>query len=104
MNPIFQINEAFTCTEEGKLRVQVLLEERREKYQVEARLPAREVASLLPREILVGDTVTPDRRVLEPIDELLRKLTVGRLVKVWEYSGRTYCSFLKWGALRFDEP
>ena len=63
-----------------------------------ARLPARETATLLPREFLVGtaEMNTAEPRLLETVNEMLTKLVVGRSVRMWEYDGRNYFSFLPW--------
>lgn len=103
MNPLFTIQTISAEIEDGRLHVDAVLQEQRDYFQVDARLPAREVAALLPREIIVGEGRESSSNVLELINELLEKLAAGRTVRVWEYSGQTYCSFLKWGSVRFHE-
>lgn len=103
MKPVFTVREARPSTENHRLRVNMVLRENREEYEIEAQLPAREVAALLPRELLIGSNNQPSTRVFEVINELLMKLAVGREVRVWEYNDQTYCSFLKWGSVRFVE-
>lgn len=103
MKPLYTVKEAKSSLEEDRLRVRMLLQEKEEQFEIEAQLPAREIAAILPREIIVGPNRNPSPRVFEIMNELLAKLAVGRDVRVWEYGDRTYCSFLKWGSIRFLE-
>lgn len=64
--------------------------------EMEAYLPARETAALLPREILVGKGESTHSSLFPILRELLEKLTLGREVRVWEYGNRVYCSFPRW--------
>jgi len=103
MKPVYTIREVRASTEDRRLRVTAILQEKEEEFEIEALLPSREVAALLPREIIIGSNREPSLRVFEVINELLARLTVGREVRVWEYGDRTYCSFQKWGGVRFIE-
>ncbi len=105
MKPLYTVKEAKSSLEANRLRVIMLLREKEEHFEIEAQLPAREIAAILPREIIVGLNRNPSPRVFEIMNELLSKLAVGRDVRIWEYGDRTYCSFLKWGSVRFlEEP
>lgn len=101
MTPVFTIREIRPSTEDRKLRVTAFLQEKGGNGAVEAQLPAREVAALLPREILIGSNMEPSPQIFDVITELLHKLVLGREVRTWEYKGQVYCSFLKWGSVRF---
>lgn len=98
----YKIRRIKAGIEEGKLCITASIQESVDEAVLDARLPAREMAALLPREIILGDerTATPD--ILEIIDDMLARLAVGREVRAWEYSGYTYFGFLKWGSVRFE--
>jgi hypothetical protein len=69
--------------------------------RLEAWLPDRELAALLPRSILVGSSRRAPPELLSTIEPMLDRLTLGRQVRVWSYRERTYASFLPWRAVRF---
>jgi hypothetical protein len=69
-----------------------------------ARLPARETAALLPREYLTGDEGSLPPGFTATADEMLSKLVVGRRVRLWEYGGRIYFSFLPWRGAAHSPP
>ncbi len=70
----------------------------------EARLPARETAALLPREYLAGEAASLPASCIEAADEILAKLIIGRRVRLWEYEGRVYFSFLPWRSVSASPP
>jgi hypothetical protein len=63
---------------------------------LDARLPARETAALLPREYLTGEGGSLPASFFCTADEMLAKMVKGRRVRSWEYCGRVYFSFLQW--------
>ncbi len=67
----------------------------------EAWLPDRELSALLPRSLLAGGSREVPGELLETIEPILRRLTAGREVRLWEYGGATYCSFPSWRSVRF---
>jgi hypothetical protein len=72
---------------------------------VEAWLPDRELAALLPRSILVGSERRAPPELLSTIEPMLVRLAAGRQVRVWSYRERSYASFLPWRTVRFTaEP
>jgi hypothetical protein len=73
---------------------------------MEAYLPDRELAALLPRSILVGPGRRAPPELLSTIEPMLARLALGRQVRVWSYRERSYASFLPWRAVRFsaEEP
>jgi hypothetical protein len=73
---------------------------------LEAWLPDRELAALLPRSILVGSERRAPPELLSTIEPMLGRLAMGRQVRVWSYKERSYASFLPWRAVRFaaDPP
>jgi len=74
--------------------------------KLEAYLPDRELAALLPRSILVGAGRRAPPELLSTIEPMLGRLALGRQVRVWSYRERSYASFLPWRAVRFtaDTP
>jgi len=70
-----------------------------ERYS--ARLPDRELATLLPRSILVGDG-SPPAALLDTIRAIVERMVIGRHVRLWEYRDQRYLAFLSWRNVRFD--
>ncbi len=76
-------------------------------------MPDREVAAILPRSVLVG-APTRGRRgsarvplsLLGTIGPILTRMAEGRVVRLWDYNGRNFFSFLPWKSVRFvaDPP
>jgi len=69
----------------------------------EALLPAREMAALLPRHILLGKLKTAPMALLETIQSIVSRLTVGRIVRLWRYDEEYYFSFIQWSDVRFED-
>jgi hypothetical protein len=67
----------------------------------EAYMPEREVAALLPRSILLGESREAPPEILGTIQPILARMTEGRAVRLWEYNGRFFFSFLPWKSVRF---
>lgn len=61
-----------------------------------AELPQRELATLLPRNTLLGEENVVSPELLVTIQTTLTRLLTGRHVRVWEYSERQYFGFLSW--------
>jgi hypothetical protein len=70
---------------------------------VEAYLPDRETAALLPRTLLVGDQRQAPTRLLGTARPILRRFVVGRRVRLWEHEGVNYFAFLSWRDVRFTD-
>lgn len=68
-----------------------------------ARVPDRELATLLPRSILAADR-SPPEAVLETIRAIVERLVVGRHVRLREHRDQHYLSFLSWREVRFAAP
>ena len=66
-----------------------------------ASLPGREKSALVPRSILLGDGRKADLSLLDDINEMLEKMTLGRVVRTWEYRDERYCAFLPWSQITF---
>jgi hypothetical protein len=80
---------------------------------VEATLPDRELAAILPRSVLVGPPAAARRSparapmsLLDTIAPILSRMAEGRVVRMWDYQGRSFFSFLPWKGVRFiaDAP
>ncbi len=94
-------------------RLRVVADVVSEAGVVEATMPDREVAAILPRSVLVG-APTPGRRasarvpvsLLGTIGPILTRMAEGRVVRIWDYNGRNFFSFLPWKSVRFvaDAP
>ena len=87
-------------TEKRKLSVTAQVECEGRKI-VDASLPGREKAALIPRSILIGEAKQADEAKLTEIQEILNRLTVGRKVRIWEYQETMYCAFLQWADVTF---
>ena len=69
---------------------------------IKAYRPDRELAALLPRSILVGKNNDVPIEILDTIEPMLKKLSLGRQVRVWTYKDDNYASFLSWRSVRFQ--
>ena len=66
-----------------------------------ARVPDRELATLLPRSILAADG-NPPAAMLDTIRAIVERMVVGRHVRLWEYRDQRYLAFLSWRSVRFE--
>jgi len=71
---------------------------------LQAWLPDRELAALLPRSLLVGSGCQAPPELLATLEPLLCRQALGRRVRVWDYRDRRYASFLPWRSVRFVPP
>ena len=83
-----------------KVEARVRTEEQRE---LDAYLPDRELAAILPRSVLVGEAKSAPSELLESIAPIVERMTNKRRVRIWEYNGSCYFAFLSWNAVRFEE-
>jgi hypothetical protein len=67
----------------------------------EVTLPDREVAALLPRSILLGNSCRAPASLLRTLEPIVARMTEGRIVRMWRYEDRWFCSFLPWKSVRF---
>jgi hypothetical protein len=70
---------------------------------LEAHMPDREVAAVLPRSILLGQARTAPHSLLGTMDPILSSMTEGRQVRIWKYKERWFFSFQPWKNVRFVE-
>lgn len=84
-------------------RLRVVAEVRSDTGQVrEVSLPDREVAAILPRSILLGESRRAPAALLGTLAPIVARMTEGRVVRMWQYAERWYCSFLPWKSVRFE--
>jgi len=67
----------------------------------EVSLPDREVAAILPRSILLGGSCRAPASLLGTLEPIVARKTEGRVVRMWQYGERWFCSFLPWKSVRF---
>ena len=83
-------------------RLRVVAEVRSDGGDVrEVSLPDREVAAILPRSILLGGSCRAPVSMLGTLEPIVARMTEGRVVRMWQYADRWYCSFLPWKSVRF---
>ncbi len=83
-------------------RLRVVAEVRSDAGDVrEVSLPDREVAAILPRSILLGGSCRAPASMLGTLEPIVARMTEGRVVRMWQYADRWYCSFLPWKSVRF---
>jgi hypothetical protein len=83
-------------------RLRVVLEVRSDSGEVrEVSLPDREVAAILPRSILLGGACRAPVAMLGTLEPIVARMSEGRVVRMWQYADRWYCSFLPWRSVRF---
>ena len=79
----------------GSLRATVLVEGD-DGSSIEAGLPQREIAALLPRSVFLGAGDSLTAPLLSDLQSTIEKLLIRRPVELWEYKERMYCGFEKW--------
>jgi hypothetical protein len=86
---------------EKRLRVvaRVLKEDR---SRVDAFLPDREVAALVPRSVLLGQARRAPKQILKTISSIIKRMVAGRPVRLWQYGESYYFSFLSWRPITFE--
>ena len=82
-----------------RLRVDAMVRDAQGKRCV-ARVPDRELATLLPRSILAAGG-SPPAALLDTIRAIVERMVVGRHVRLWEYRDQRYLAFLSWRSVRF---
>jgi hypothetical protein len=83
-------------------RLRVVVEVRADSGEVrQASLPDREVAAILPRSILLGSSCRAPVSMLGTIEPIVARMSEGRVVRMWRYDERWFCSFLPWKPVRF---
>jgi len=70
---------------------------------MEAHMPDRELAALLPRSILLGSGAAAHPSLMDTMTPILARMTEGRRVRVWQYNERWFFSFQPWRGVRFRD-
>jgi hypothetical protein len=82
--------------------LRVVVEVRSDTGEVrEVSLPDREVAVILPRSILLGGSCRAPVSMLGTLEPIVARMSEGRMVRMWQYGERWFCSFLPWKSVRF---
>ena len=81
--------------------LQVLFVVRTQDGEVEALLPDRETAALLPRTVLAGDSKTVNHGLIDTLAPIAGRMSRGRTVRLWSFRDRWYCAFESWRGVRF---
>lgn len=70
---------------------------------VEAHLPDRETAAILPRSVLLKTGSRAPRSLLETVRSIVVRMCQDRHARVWTYKDRRFFSFQSWKSVRFVE-
>jgi hypothetical protein len=68
---------------------------------LEAQMPDREVAAILPRSVLLGQGSVAPVSLLDTVAPIVARMSDGRRVRVWQYKERWFLSFQPWRGVRF---
>ncbi|HET6452117.1 MAG TPA: hypothetical protein VFI08_12440 [Spirochaetia bacterium] len=68
--------------------------------RVEAQLPDRETAAILPRSLLAASSRVPVS-LLDTLGPIVARMCDGRRARVWSYRERCFFSFQSWKSVRF---
>jgi hypothetical protein len=69
---------------------------------VDAYLPDRELAAVLPRAVLLGEKRTVPRKYIKTLSPIIKRVAGGREVQVWRFEDNHYFRFLSWRGIRFQ--
>ena len=85
-------------------KIKIIATVRTEKSGIiNAILPDRELSALLPRSILVGENKNTHHELLSIISSMIKRMTLGRKVRLWNYQEKYYFSFLSWRKVIFTK-
>jgi hypothetical protein len=73
----------------------------KEAGMIKAYFPERELAALLPKKILVGDSRQAQVELLGTIMTIIKRMSCGRTVKLWQFKENYYFCFNLWKNVRF---
>jgi hypothetical protein len=86
---------------EQKLKVEATLHTGKQGL-LQAFMPDRELSALVPRKILLAGKKQAPPQLLSTIEAMLKRMAVGRTVRIWKYGEYYYFSFISWREVRFD--
>jgi hypothetical protein len=70
---------------------------------LQAFMPDRELSALVPRTILLAGKKQAPPQLISTIEAMLKRMAVGRSVRIWKYGDYFYFSFISWREVRFGE-
>jgi hypothetical protein len=83
-------------------RLRVVAAVRTESGEVmQAHMPDREIAAILPRSVLLGNGNKAPLSLLDTVQPILSRMTEGRYVRIWLFKDRWFFSFQPWRGVRF---
>ena len=91
---------ALPYLQQGQLKVKLIIKLQGAQF-CEARLAERDLATLIPRSLLLGSKLKAPPSLLQIIKALLKRLTVGRLVYLKNSSPQPEVLFLSWRKVKF---
>jgi hypothetical protein len=83
-----------------KLKVLATIQSKSEGL-LQAFMPERELAALVPRCILLADKRQAPAQLLSTITVMIKRMALARTVRIWKYREHYYFSFISWGEVRF---
>ena len=86
----------------GRLRVEARVKAQNGEICT-AVMPERELSTILPRSILIGDEKKVSIQFLPTINAIVKRMAVGRNVRLWNYRDRSYFAFLSWRGVTITE-
>jgi hypothetical protein len=85
-----------------KLKVTVTVHTKKQGL-LQAFMPDRELSALLPRSLLLADKKQALPELMPTITAMLKRMALGRSVRIWKYEHHYYFSFIPWREVRFSE-
>ena len=85
---------------DSKLKVTVTIHTKKQGL-LQAFMPDRELSALLPRCILLADKKQALPELMPTITAMLKRISLGRTVRIWKYDEYYYFSFIPWREVRF---
>jgi hypothetical protein len=85
-----------------KLKVTVTVHTKKQGL-LKAFMPDRELSALLPRSLLLADKKQALPELIPTISAMLKRISLGRTVRVWKYDEQYYFSFIPWREVKFGE-
>lgn len=84
----------------GRLQIAAKIYSKR-RGCVDALMPGREIAALIPRSILIGEETNASRELLKHIIPIINRLVMGRHVLIKRGNKANYFLFLPWKPITF---
>ncbi len=68
---------------------------------LQAFMPDRELSALVPRCIMLADKKQALPQLIPAITAMLKRMSLGRTVRIWKYDEHYYFSFIPWREVKF---